>query len=308
MIHTVTLNPSLDRTLHYDRLQLGAVNRASSVRVEPSGKGVNVAAALRSLGQEATILLCAGGATGRALIDDLEAQGYKPICVTVAEETRSNVTVIDDASGVITKLNEAGAAVTIDDLAALERLLLERATAGDWCVLSGSLPPGAPSDTYAQLITVLHAAGVWTALDTSGEALVLGAQAGPDLCKPNEQEARELAGPAAPSDVPALARAIQQMGPRRVLLTTGAQGGLWADDEGLWQAESPAIAAVNPVGAGDAALAGAVYALQAGQAPQECLRWAVAVGSAKAAADGSTYLRHATAIDNLRSIALRRLS
>ena len=34
MIHTVTLNPSLDHTLHYGRLAPGEVSRVSSVRVD----------------------------------------------------------------------------------------------------------------------------------------------------------------------------------------------------------------------------------------------------------------------------------
>ena len=77
MIHTVTLNPSLDRTLRYDRLVPGEVNRASSVRVEPSGKGVNVAAALRSLGVEATILV-RGRGHRPGPVDGLRAQGLEP--------------------------------------------------------------------------------------------------------------------------------------------------------------------------------------------------------------------------------------
>ncbi len=308
MIHTVTLNPSLDRTLRYDRLVPGEVNRASSVRVEPSGKGVNVAAALRSLGVEATILVCVGGATGRALVDGLRAQGLEPLCITLAGETRSNVTVIDDASGVTTKLNEAGAAVSDDDLAALERLLLEGAAPGDWCVLSGSLPPGAPADTYARLIARLRAAGVLTALDTSGEALVAGAQAGPDLCKPNEREAFELLGQSNTPGGAALAQAVQRSGPRRVLLTQGAQGALWADGQAVWQAHPPAICEINPVGAGDAALAGAVYALQGGLAAADCLRWAVAMGSAKASAEGSAMPPRVDVERIASCITLRRLA
>ena len=90
MIHTITFNPSLDRTLHYARLVLGAVNRATSTRTDLSGKGINVSAALRSLGLPSTVFACVGGATGRALADGLRDEGYETALVSVAGETRSN--------------------------------------------------------------------------------------------------------------------------------------------------------------------------------------------------------------------------
>ncbi|EOD64807.1 1-phosphofructokinase, partial [Amycolatopsis vancoresmycina DSM 44592] len=46
MIVTVTPNPSLDRTLRLAELRRGEVLRASAVRLDPGGKGVNVARAL----------------------------------------------------------------------------------------------------------------------------------------------------------------------------------------------------------------------------------------------------------------------
>ena len=50
MFVTVTPNPSLDRTIALPHLVRGEVHRAGSVRVDPGGKGVNVARALASAG------------------------------------------------------------------------------------------------------------------------------------------------------------------------------------------------------------------------------------------------------------------
>ncbi|MEN6480187.1 MAG: 1-phosphofructokinase [Anaerolineales bacterium] len=308
MIYTVTLNPSLDRTLHYTHLVLGAVNRATSARTDLSGKGVNVSAALRSLGLTSTICACVGGATGRALAEGLRDQGYDTALVNVTGETRSNVTVIDDATGVATKLNEPGPAMSPAALAEMEQLLLSRVAPGDWYVFSGSLPPGAPVDTYARLIAVLHKRGALTALDTSGEALAWGCRAGPDLVKPNEYEAAELLPSDATQDWVQRVAAIRALGPQRVLLTRGAAGALWADAEGVWAGAAPAIHEVNNVGAGDAALGGAVYALHAGKASPECLRWALALGSAKAATDGTAMPERETILHMLDKIAVRRLA
>jgi fructose-1-phosphate kinase PfkB-like protein len=154
-------------------------------------------------------------------------------------------------------------------------------------VLAGSLPPGAPEDTYARLTRQLHELGVCVALDSSGPSLVLGCAAGPDLVKPNEVEARQLLGADHSVDWTARIGELLALGPKRVLLTLGAGGALWASAQGVWQAPAPAITEVSAVGAGDAALAGALYGLQGGLAENECLRWAVAAGSAKAGCDGT---------------------
>ena len=46
MIITVTLNPSLDRTIELDHLTQGCVQRVTAARLDPGGKGVNVSRAL----------------------------------------------------------------------------------------------------------------------------------------------------------------------------------------------------------------------------------------------------------------------
>ena len=42
VIATITLNPSIDRTLEIDRLVVGGMNRVKSKIDHPSGKGINV--------------------------------------------------------------------------------------------------------------------------------------------------------------------------------------------------------------------------------------------------------------------------
>ncbi|WP_262403154.1 hypothetical protein, partial [Actinomadura sp. CNU-125] len=63
MIVTLTLNPSLDRTIEVDALTRGAVLRARSARLDPGGKGVNVSRALLANGTDSTAVLTVGGAT-----------------------------------------------------------------------------------------------------------------------------------------------------------------------------------------------------------------------------------------------------
>ncbi|MFH1085565.1 MAG: hexose kinase [Chloroflexota bacterium] len=239
MIYTVTLNPTIDRTLRYERLVLGAVNRATSARTDLSGKGVNVSVALRQMGLPSVLLGLAAGVSGRTLVEGLRAAGFDCDFVQMeAGETRSNITVIDEATGLTTKLNEAGPAVGAEHLSALVERLRQRLAPGDVCVFSGSLPPGAPDDSYARLIGAARACGARTVLDSSGAPMRLGCAARPDWIKPNTLEAAELLGCPEPSlDTPhALASAIvelMELGPTHVLLTLGARGAVCAEKVAL---------------------------------------------------------------------------
>jgi 1-phosphofructokinase family hexose kinase len=289
MIYTVTLNPTLDRTLHYPRLVVGALNRATRARTDLSGKGVNVSLALSKFGLPSVMMGLAGGVMGRVLVEGLRERGYECDFLPVAGEARSNITVIDDAAGVTTKLNEPGPTVGDADLAAFAVRLVERVQRGDGCVFSGNLPPGAPAESYARLIATVIARGAWAALDSSGAALAPGCAAGPALLKPNAEEAEGLVGYALDHE-DAWARAaaaILARGARRVLISLGSRGAVYADGAGVWHAQPPAITEVSAVGAGDSLLAAALWAWQGGREAAEIARWAAAAGTAAALEDGS---------------------
>ena len=57
MLVTLTPNPSVDRTLQIPELRRGAVLRATSQRIDPGGKGVNVARALIAVDGRAVAVL-----------------------------------------------------------------------------------------------------------------------------------------------------------------------------------------------------------------------------------------------------------
>lgn len=289
MIYTVTLNPTIDRTMLFPRVEVGALNRAERSHTDLSGKGVNVSIALRRLGLESTLWGFAAGTYGRLLISGLEAQAYRCAFDTVEGETRSNVTVIDQATGVTTKLNEPGPTVGEADLVALEERMAAALEAGDLVVMSGSLPPGAPNDTYARLVGVIQAHDAIAALDTSGPALEAGCRAQPDWIKPNDVEAESLTGSSLSSDraIQQALEAMHQLGPKRILLSLGARGAVLSMDGHNWWATPPAIQEVSAIAAGDASFTGCLWASLHGLPGDQIARWAVAAGTATAMVDGS---------------------
>jgi 1-phosphofructokinase len=162
------------------------------------------------------------------------------------------------------------------------------------------LPPGAPFETYARLITATKCRGAKAILDTSGAALALGCTAKPDWIKPNIVEAEELTNRSF-SDKTLWAENLAGLvaaGPKNVLLTAGEEGAVFVNTNGAWLAVPPPIVVSSTVGAGDAALAGAIYAWQRGLAPEEIAHWAVAAGAAAVIQEGTKM----PTIDQIRSI------
>ncbi|MDT2192004.1 PfkB family carbohydrate kinase [Paenibacillus larvae] len=71
-IITVTLNPALDKTVMIEQLKPGGLNRVEEIRMDPGGKGINVAKVLKSFPVNVLATGINGGYAGRQLLDHLE--------------------------------------------------------------------------------------------------------------------------------------------------------------------------------------------------------------------------------------------
>lgn len=283
---TVTFNPSLDRTLEIDTLERGQVNRATGSRVDPGGKGVNVARALAANGIHAVAVLPIGGAEGQHLAAMIEDLGITTEPVSIREPVRTNISLVEPG-GTVTKINAAGPHLQPAELEALLDAVLVATDGAEWGAACGSLPPGAPDDTYAQLTKQIQSRGGRIAVDTSGAPLMAAVAAGPDLVKPNAHELaavveRELA---TFGDVIEAAEEVHGRGVAAVLVSLGADGAILLDATGAVHADTPPLTPRSNVGAGDATLAGF---LAAGGAGAEALRQAVAWGAAAVRLPGTS--------------------
>ena len=75
MILTLTLNPSLDRTIEVGTFAPGEVVRATASGLEPGGKGVNVTRALLLNGVRSRAVVTSGQDEGDQLVRALAAAG-----------------------------------------------------------------------------------------------------------------------------------------------------------------------------------------------------------------------------------------
>jgi 1-phosphofructokinase len=281
VIVTLTPNPSVDRTIEVDALHRGAVLRARATRVDPGGKGVNVSRALAANHRETTAVLPAGGWEGEQLAALLAPLDIPVVVVPVAGSVRANVSVVEP-DGTVTKLNEPGPRLSLEEIEAVTAATVKAAAGAEWLACTGSLPPGAPIDFYAQLLERLGSASVKVAVDSSGAPLVAALDARPDLIKPNREELAEATGRQllTVGDVVEAAEELRGRGVGAVLASLGADGAVLVDATGATFGSATVERTRSAVGAGDSMLAGFLAGGGSGPAAlAEALAWGAAAAS-----------------------------
>jgi 1-phosphofructokinase family hexose kinase len=284
MIITVTLNAAIDKTLAVPNFRLGRRHRAVEQTAMAGGKGVNVARALRALGQPVIATGIAGGPTGTRIVEHLTDEGILNDFVRIREESRTSTAVVDPTSGEQTEINEHGPHVSEAELDLFVDKLLYLAKGAAVCVFAGSLPRGVDAGLYGHLIEEMRRLGVTTVLDAEGEPLLVATRKGPDVVTPNELEAEGLVGREF-ADEDDRRRALEEMvemGAREGVMTMpdGCMAVLGdSSDRRLWRATLEPLEPVSSVGSGDAFLAGFVAARYGGRDTESTLRFAVACGA-----------------------------
>jgi 1-phosphofructokinase family hexose kinase len=284
MIITVTLNAALDKTLEVPTFTPGRRHRSVEQTTMPGGKGVNIARAIKQLGQPVIATGFTGGATGTRIIEALNSEAILNGFVRISEESRTNTAVLDPTTGLQTEINERGPLVTPQELELFRENLLYLAKGASICVFAGSLPRGIDADVYAGLIRDVRKVGATAMVDTDGDPLRLAVRAEPDLVSPNELEAEELVGHEF-NDVDDRAEAVVEMtrlGATEAIMTVSDGCYAHVVEDGAhvtYRVRVEEQETRSAVGSGDAFLAGYIAARYSGRPPVECLRFGVACGA-----------------------------
>jgi 6-phosphofructokinase 2 len=287
-IVTLTLNPSVDVTYEIETLVDDRKVHADAYRYDPGGNGVNVARALSRLQVPAHACFVAAGEVGQLLQRLLQRQVANAHALWVDGETRINVTLEQRTPGAQYEVIGVGPRLDADVLARMTQTV-EHLAGGGYAVLTGSLPPGLPADTYTRLAAGLATRGARVVLDMQGDALRAVLASRPFLIKPNRYELEQLVGRALPTldAVRDAACGVQAAGVEHVCVSLGADGALLAHPHGVWHGRAPRVAVRSTVGAGDSMLAGLVAALARGGDAGDALRLGLACGSGTAAQPGT---------------------
>jgi 1-phosphofructokinase len=272
-ILSLTLNPALDLTVRLARLEPGEVNRSEAMITHAAGKGVNVAQVLADLGHQVTVGGFLGEDNPQAFEMLIARRGFTDAFIRVPGETRSNIKIAEQ-DGRVTDVNAPGPVVSEQAQQALLEQLARIAPAYDAVVVAGSLPRGITPQWFQGLLQQLKNLGLKVALDTSGEALRAGLNAGPWLVKPNTEELADALGHSTDA-----IRELHQLGVEHVVVSDGAAGVSWYSPGTALHATPPKVSVASTVGAGDSLLAGMLHGLLTFDVPETTLRRATAIAA-----------------------------
>lgn len=289
MIITLTLNPALDKTLVLDSLAVGRVNRVSTMRSDPGGKGLVVAKTLNALGEDVLAIGIIGGETGANIARMLEQSGIRYDFVNSEVDTRVNIKLVDLSENSYTEINEPGNPIPLSCVEEATEKMLSKVKEGDIVVLSGSIPEGCPHDCYARLVPFIHDKGAKVYIDCDGKSLEAAANTDADFLKPNKFELAKLCNCDPEDDIACLqhARRLVKNGIKSILLSLGSYGAIYVDKERTIRALGLKVPIVGRSGAGDALVAGMARGELLGLSIEDRLRLAVASAAAKIMVAGS---------------------
>lgn len=300
MIATVTLNPSLDRTITVHGLQLNESNRWTNLRYYAGGKGIDVSRAVHEMGGITIAYGFIGGHGGRTLEILLDEEGVPFSFTPIEQETRTNFIITDTRTSQQTIINAPGPRISKKELERFLEKLRKVYPHPDLLVVSGSVPPRVPANIYHDIVLGAKDYGVRTILDAEGQWLAEGVKAKPYAIKPNVREAEVLLETELPTEEAIIKAALKlvKMGIEIAVISRGKEGIIVATRESIFKAVPPPVKVRSAIGAGDCTVAGLALKLAYGEPLLEACRLAVAMGSAAVLTPG-TELCHRDDVERL---------
>lgn len=284
MIMTVTMNPSVDIGYHLDTFLLDDVNRVNEVSKTAGGKGLNVARVVHDLGLQVGATGIIGGTLGEFITDKLGEQGLPDYFYKIEKESRNCIAILHE--GKQTEILEKGPHISEEETEAFLEYFhhLLETEAISVLTISGSLPKGMTANVYKRLISFANEKGIPVILDTSGSVLVEVLEDSSlkiAAIKPNQDELsaienKELSS--SPTEWQEILKTPRYSQVDWVIISLGADGAFAKHKNDFYQVTIPPIEVVNPVGSGDATVAGIAVALKKALPPVDLLKTAMTTG------------------------------
>ena len=288
MIICTLFNPAIDVTYHVDGFELGGTRFDVPSRFFPSGKGLNVARVVRTLGEDAAVAGLIPADDMCRFRDFIGSLGITPLLYEVPGSARVNVTLSDRQAACVTHINSASPVLPVRIQEEFLRFLTQHIEDGaQWC-FSGSLPPGFDNDAYARMICLCKDKGGRCLLDTRGVALKVGARSVPHILTPNLAELEEYYGEKIKGvhHIALSGKRFIDMGVDYVFISLGEDGVIAIHENDCLLCSSPPVKTIDTVGCGDAMAAGILVAQKRKFSFIETCRLAVACGASKSMHEG----------------------
>ena len=296
-IVTVTMNPCIDRTITIEKpIEIGGTHRVSATREEVSGKGINVSGLLKNWNIPTKCLGFDFRGSKLPVARALRDRGIPAWLHSVDGKLRCNIKVFDNTERTMTEFNEKGMEVRSEDIEAICLLIekqLNEMDQDDLFVLTGSVPPGVPTDFYKQVIKRAREKGIRTVLDASGDLLKEGITAKPFALKPNKEELETILGHKIKSEeeICEVCKFLIEQGIDYICVTLGEKGAMLICQNGIYCANPLDIEVKGIQGAGDSVVAGMCVAISEGKEPKDILKYAMAAAAGSLILEGTQMCR-----------------
>lgn len=280
-IVSVCLTPGIQRSVVIDALSIGEVNRLKAAHVDVSGKGINVCRVLQRL-KISACCLSQGGSNADELMLLAQREGLNLKLVPSSGMLRTCTSIIETSptGGCrVTELIEPSPKVEEPCIQEITRTVKGLLPTAQALVIAGSMAPGFACDYQAKLAALAHEAGVPVFLDLQGAPLRSAIAERPALVKINLSEfvatfladrfqggehSGDLAQPVLADEILEAVADVSRQYATTFVLTRGANSILIAQGGEVRVVPVTPLApseVFNPIGSGDAFLAGMVARL-----------------------------------------------
>lgn len=285
VIHTLTLNPAIDRLLFIEAYRKNDTNRIKRMEEVLGGKGTHVSLNLAQLDVPNVCFGVAKGETGRRIIASLQRHPQIDVEMLYTEdgESRTNYAVIEEDQ-TCTLITEKGDTLEADLCWQLLDRMEARFMTGDILVLSGDASNTEIPFFYNVVMERLAGKAPRVFLDTSSDNLSEGLKGKPYLVKPNLDELSQIVGRPVRTEAEIIDGMdyIEREGVQVVAVSCGSEGSYVRQHGKTYRIFPLPVAVRNTIGCGDAYLSGLVCGLAQEKPLMETLRLTTAISAATA--------------------------
>lgn len=309
-IHTITLNPAIDRILYLPRFQPEITNRLSGSTDGIGGKGTHVSINLKELGMESHAFGIVHGATGSHIMNLLKNNGISVHFQHYSHDnSRTNYLLIED-SGKCTCLASRGVSLSEEDIQNFIDYLADFIQDGDFLVLSGDASNCPDAFIYSHIMDAFSDRHLKIFLDASGDSLKQAIHRKPYLIKPNLDELSSLCGMplCSESEIQKAVLSLDSLNIPVIAVSLGKDGSLVKTESGLFRIYSPEVHVCNTIGCGDSFLSGLIFGIYNQMSWEDTFRTAASISAATAESPISVGYDHKRAAELARQVKIMKLA
>ena len=287
-IITITPNPAYDVHCNVPNFSLYHENFAEITSTDAGGKGINISRALAANGIYNRAFTFVGDENGDGFGKAFEREEFELISFTVKGRVRENITCHTEGAPE-TRISFSGFTVTEENIYRMYEFVKQNIYRDTTLALAGSFPKGFTIEHAKVLLSEFAKKGARIVIDSRSFSLEDLREVKPWLIKPNQEEISHYLGREVKSfdEIIAAAKELHEDGIENVMISLGGDGAMLVCKEGVFTARPPKINVISTIGAGDSAIACFLAAEREGKSPLECLRTAVAYGSAACLTSGT---------------------